>query len=202
MNKKTVALTKDQYLDIMDCMETGGYGFRPNKTIAMALKLEANLGLRLSDIVPYTDKQGSVHPGLRLSDIIHEGGRYHLSIKEVKTGKPRTFTVPQELYTYIQTYCIDNNIKKDEPICPVSERRVQKYLEAVCKYLDTPEEPFTDISTHSFRKFYATSIYQDSGYDIALVQQLLQHSSPATTQRYIGIEPKRIEEAIQNHLCL
>ena len=39
----------------------------------------------------------------------------------------------------------------------------------------------------------ASSIYNNNGKDIALVQRLLQHSSPATTQRYIGIEPERIE---------
>ena len=41
-----------------------------------------------------------------------------------------------------------------------------------------------------------------NGYDIALVQRLLQHSSAAVTQRYIGIEPRRIEEAIEGHANL
>ena len=58
------------------------------------------------------------------------------------------------------------------------------------------------ISTHSFRKFYATEIYRNSGYNIALVQQLLQHSSAAVTQKYIGIQQKELEQAIENHLCL
>ena len=35
-----------------------------------------------------------------------------------------------------------------------------------------------------------------------LVQRLLQHSSVSTTQRYIGIEPQKIETAIQNHAQL
>lgn len=39
-------------------------------------------------------------------------------------------------------------------------------------------------------------------YDIALVQRLLQHSSAAVTQRYIGIEPQRIEAAIEKHAQL
>ena len=38
--------------------------------------------------------------------------------------------------------------------------------------------------------------------DIALVQRLLQHSSAAVTQRYIGIEPERIEQAIEGHAQL
>ena len=71
---------------------------------------------------------------------------------------------------------------------------VQKILARVCDYLG-----YEGISTHSFRKWYATEIYRNNGYDIALVQRLLQHSSAAVTQRYIGIEPQRIEKAIEGH---
>ncbi len=41
-----------------------------------------------------------------------------------------------------------------------------------------------------------------NGYEIVLVQRLLQHSFAAVTQRYIGIEPQRIKQAIQNHAQL
>jgi site-specific recombinase XerD len=37
---------------------------------------------------------------------------------------------------------------------------------------------------------------------LTLVQRLLQHSSAAVTQRYIGIEPQRIEKAIEGHAKL
>ena len=80
---------------------------------------------------------------------------------------------------------------------PITARAVQKQLSLVCDYLG-----YQGISTHSFRKWYATEIYKNNGYDIALVQRLLQHSSTAVTQRYIGIEPQRIETAIQNHAQL
>ena len=82
-------------------------------------------------------------------------------------------------------------------IFPITTREVQKVLARVCDYLG-----YEGISTHSFRKWYATEIYKANGYDIALVQRLLQHSSAAVTQRYIGIEPQRIEEAILNHAQL
>ena len=78
-----------------------------------------------------------------------------------------------------------------------TERAVQKQLALVCDYLG-----YEGIGTHSFRKWYATEIYKANGYDIALVQRLLQHSSAAVTQCYIGIEPQRIEEAILNHATL
>ena len=98
---------------------------------------------------------------------------------------------------YIENYCLRNGIRRTERIFPITERAIQKQLAIVCDYLD-----YTDISTHSFRKWYATEIYKANSFDIALVQRLLQHNSAATTQRYIGIEPQRIEQAIQNHAQL
>ena len=186
MNKTTVALTLEQYKEIISTMRTGFTGCRPNDRIATALMLEANLGLRISDILR-----------LRINDIVKDGDRYRLAITEQKTSKTRSFTVPVALYQFIKLYCLENHIAPTEAIFPLSERAVQKQLHIVCDYLG-----FDGISTHSFRKWYATEIYKANGCDIALVQRLLQHSSAATTQRYIGIEPQRIEQAIQNHAQL
>ena len=186
MNKKTKALTTEQYKEIIQTMKEGFCGCRPNERVATALVLEGNLGLRISDIVK-----------LRLCDIVLDGGRYRLEIVEQKTGKSRIFTVPLVIQQYIENYCLRNGIRRDERIFPLTERAIQKQLKIVCDYLG-----FEGISTHSFRKWYATEIYKNSGYDIALVQRLLQHSSAAVTQRYIGIEPQRIEAAIQGHAQL
>ena len=183
MNKRTTALTTEQYREIITTMKQGGAGFRPNERIATALVLEGNLGLRISDIVK-----------LRLCDIVNDGGRYRLAITEQKTGKQRVFTVPLVIYQYIENYCLRNGIGRNDLMFPLTTRAVQKQLALVCEYLG-----FKGISTHSFRKFYATDIYVKNGYDIALVQRLLQHSSAAVTQRYIGIEPQRIEKAIEGH---
>lgn len=134
---------------------------------------------------------------LRLCDIVRDGDRYRLEITEKKTGKRRVFTVPLVLQQYVENYCLRNGIDREERIFPLTERAIQKQLKTVCDYLG-----IQGISTHSFRKWYATEIYKSSGYDIALVQRLLQHSSAATTQRYIGIEPQRIEAAIEEHAAL
>ena len=134
---------------------------------------------------------------LRLCDIVRDGDRYRLAIVEQKTGKERVFTVPLVIQQYLENYCLRNGIGRSERLFPITERAVQKQLALVCDYLG-----YEGISTHSFRKWYATEIYTNSGYDIALVQRLLQHSSAATTQRYIGIEPQRIEQAIEGHARL
>ena len=186
MNKKTKALTTHQYEEIILALKEGFSGCRPNERIATALVLEGNLGLRISDILR-----------LRLSDIVRDGNRFRLDIVEQKTGKQRSFSVPLVIYQYIDNYCLRNNILRNEIIFPVTSRAIQKQLAIVCDYLG-----YEGISTHSFRKWYATEIYKANGYDIALVQRLLQHSSASTTQRYIGIEPQRIEQAIMNHTQL
>ena len=69
MNKRTVALTTEQYREIVQTMKSGFCGCRPNPRVAAALMLEGNLGIRVSDVVK-----------LRLSDIVHDGERYAMSL--------------------------------------------------------------------------------------------------------------------------
>lgn len=191
MNKKTVALTNEQYEKIIETIRNGficsdGHIVKPNKRIATVLSLEANLGLRISDILQ-----------LRLSAIIRDGNRYRLNIVEQKTKKKREFTVPTDIFIYIQNYALESNINPAAKLFDMSERTVQNHLQLVCGNLG-----YENISTHSFRKYFATSIYVNNNYNIELVRVLLQHSSVATTQRYISIGSKEIESALQNHIKL
>lgn len=190
MNKRTMTLTEQQYIDIITAIR-GGFchadrEYKPNERIATALTLEANLGLRISDIL-----------NLHYCDIIKDGDRYRLNITEIKTGKERVFTVPEEIREYIGQYRRNNHMTEQQRLFALSERQIQKHLKAVSDYLDIP-----GISTHSFRKYFATQIYINNDYNIELVRQLLQHSSASVTQKYIGIQQKQIENALQNHIKL
>lgn len=178
MNKKTVALTEEQYKLIITTIRQGvicsdGHIVKPNNRVATALSLEANLGLRISDILH-----------LRLSDIIRDGDRYRLNIIEQKTQKRREFTVPTDIHPNAKLF-------------DISERAVTKHLKLTCDYLE-----LKGIGSHSFRKYFATSIYVNNNYDINLVRVLLQHSSTVTTQRYIGLQSHEIEDALQKHIKL
>lgn len=190
MNKKTIALEKEQYENIIRTIRTGfvhnDSTFKPNNRLATILVVQANLGCRIGDILKLT-----------VSDIIRDGNRWRLDIVEQKTGKKRDFTVPTALYDYLVKYTEDNHISKQARIFPVGERAVQKQLKIVADYFG-----LENISTHSFRKFYGTEIYYANDCDIELVRQLYQHSSAAVTQKYIGVSSKRVEDAIKNHLCL
>lgn len=191
MNKKTVAIDKEQYKLIITTIQQGftadsGYTFKPNSRLAALLVLQANLGLRLSDLLH-----------LRICDIIKDAGRYRLDIVEQKTKKARTFSVVPDLYNYMLQYAADHGISSKSRLFDLTERAVQKQLKIVCDHLG-----IENVSTHSFRKFYATEIYKNNGYDIELVRHLLQHSTAAVTQCYIGIQPAKVEQAIQSHICL
>lgn len=191
MNKKTVALENEDYKRIIDAVVNGfkykdkegkEKVFRRNHQLATVLQLEGTLGLRISDILT-----------LKLSDIIKDGSRYRLNIVEQKTGKERTFTVPNNIYLFLKEYALDKEIKRTDPLFTVGERAIQKQLKIVCDYLG-----LENISTHSFRKTFATTVYNNSGYNIELVRHLPQHSNSATTQRYIGIGTKQVEEALED----
>lgn len=189
-NKKTLALTTEHYKEIIEAMQQGfvsadGKVFKPNSRIATALVLQANLGLRIGDVVQ-----------LRLTSFVKDGERYRLDIVEDKTEKTRTFTVPTEVYNYVKMYALENGIQKAK-LFDLSERAIQKQLKLVCDHLG-----LQGISTHSFRKYFATQIYINNNYNVKLVSELLQHSSVAITQKYIGIQQKDVEQALQNHICL
>lgn len=94
----------------------------------------------------------------------------------------------------MENNCLCNGVDRNTLMFPLSTRAIQKQLALVCEYLC-----YEGINTHSSRKWYATEIYISNGFDITLVQRLLQHSSASVTQRYIGIEPQRIEKAIEGH---
>lgn len=190
MNYKCRSLTTDEFKKIITAIKKGfiykDTHVHPNERMAAILTIESNLGLRISDVL-----------NLRLSDIVKDGERYRLSVIEIKTKKPRNFTVPAEVYNYLQTYAYENNISKDGRLFNVGKRAVQQHLGKACRYLG-----LHGISTHSFRKYFATQVYIESGYNVELVRELLQHSSVTTTQRYIGVGTKEIEEALKKRVLI
>ena len=190
-NFKTRAVSKEEFELIIKTISTGfvlpdGRRVKPNERVATILTLQANLGLRVGDVVK-----------LRLSDIVLENGRYHLDITEQKTQKTRNFTVPAEVYIYIQNYAIKRGLKPKQRLFDISVRTVQNHLQLTCDYLGFGHS----LGTHAFRKFFAQSIYENNNFDIVLVKELLQHSSVAITQRYVGVGSQRVEQALQNWKC-
>lgn len=186
LNKKCVSLTDEQYHEFIALLRNGFVLdeklIKPNDRVATLEVIQACLGLRICDCLK-----------LKMTSFIKDGNRWRLDIKEQKTGKLRTFTVPVEVYSYVQGYALKNNIAFDAKLFDISERQVERHVNKAFSKMDLP---LRNYGTHSVRKYFATRVYLENNYDIELVRVLLQHSSVSTTQRYIGISQERVESAL------
>ena len=188
----TRVITVDEYTNIIKHISEGfkyeeegkTKKFRPNPRMAFALQLQANLGIRIGDVLSLTPN----------SFKSNGRGGYMIDIIEEKTRKPRKFDIPTDLYNRIQSYVTDNEINKDDLLFSIKVRVVQKQLKIVTTKLN-----LSNVSTHSFRKFYAMRIFENNDYNFEIVRALLQHSNVAVTQKYLGVENKQISSAISNH---
>ena len=180
-------LEYDEYIKIIGFCKTGfsyydKYGkphiFRPNKQLAMTFMLQANLGLRISDV-------------LKLKPSTFKNDR--LEIIEKKTGKLQYRVINKNLKELIYEYAIENNIKSNEHIIKIKVRAIQKQLEIIVNYLG-----LNNVSSHSFRKLFGVTVYNQTNGNIELLKELFNHTSIATTQRYIKVSQKQIDEVSQS----
>lgn len=181
MNYQTRPLTVEEYKNVMLHINQGFTDsnkvlFKPNNKLALALYLQANTGLRISDIL-----------NLRVNSF--KGSK--MEIKEKKTGKLQWREVNQDIVNAVLEFALDKGLKGDNLLFSrFSSRAVNKHLKRVTDYIG-----LTNISTHSFRKLYATMQYNNNDKDLYLVKELLNHSSISTTQRYIRTSQEQINKA-------
>ena len=176
-------LEYDEYMTIITLCQKGftykdEYGvkhiFRPNKQLAMTFMLQANLGLRISDVL-------KLKPSTFKND--------KLEVIEKKTGKLQYRTINRNLKELIYEYALENNIKSNDYLIQVKVRAIQKQLAIIANYLN-----LTNISSHSFRKLFGVTVYNKTNGNIELLKELFNHSNIATTQRYIKVSQKQIDE--------
>ena len=169
-----------EYNEIIRSLNTGfvtqkNTVFRPNKQVALALQLEANLGLRIGDVL-----------SLRVRNFW--SGK--LELREEKTGKLQFRNINTQVYEYIRNYVAENQLLPDSCLFNVKVRAVQKQLKMITDYLG-----LENVSTHSFRKMYATAVYEANSHNLGLVKDMLNHADISTTQRYIRISQQAINAA-------
>ena len=180
---KTRSLTLKELNDILNLLKNGFTykkdnvmrTYRPKLKMYFVLSFQANTGLRIGDIL-----------SLRKKDITNS----RIDIVEQKTKKTLSRSYPKNTHLAILNYCSKNDIEHDDLIFTgLSIRAVQKSLKVVVEYLG-----LKDVSTHSFRKTFATLKYKESKNNIELVRRLLNHSNTSVTQRYLGISDIDLEK--------
>jgi integrase len=141
-----------------------------------------NTGLRISDILK-----------LKVSDV---KGKSHISIKEKKTGKNKRLLLNAPFKVELDEYIAD--MQDDEPLFksqkgdnkPIGVVRAWGLLQDAAEKCDLDE-----IGTHTLRKTFGYHFYQQYK-DVALLQDIFNHSSPSVTLRYIGINADIVDTAI------
>lgn len=148
----------------------------------MLFVIGINTGLRISDILP-----------LRKRDVSGS----HIVITEKKTSKNKRFKINSSLRAEIDKYTSNmrdddylfSSRKGDKPITRVQAYRI---LNEVAEALGVPE-----IGTHTLRKTFGYWHYKQYK-DVAILQEIFNHSSPSVTLRYIGITADLVDKTIDD----
>ena len=148
-----------------------------------------NTGLRISDIIQ-----------LKYNDIRNNDGsmKTHISIIEKKTKKPKKFPIVNGLYIELEKYTRDMQLgdylfkSQKGTNKPISTTQAYRILTEAANNIG-----LTEIGTHSMRKTFGFHHYQQY-HDVALLQQIFNHSSPSITLKYIGINQDIIDMSYSN----
>lgn len=195
MVKQTVLPIKDSNVlsQVKDTLLNSFKYGRRNYTVFQVGK--ATL-LRVSDVL-----------NLKYSDVYDANGNVlkNAYIHDIKTGKANELylePVSQDLDTY-HDWLIANDIKS-EWLFPslkkqeagtdthINERQFYRVMQKVGDLLG-----INYLGTHTMRKTGAYMVYEQSGHDIALVMDLLNHSSQKMTLKYLGLDQETKERKLR-----
>lgn len=149
----------------------------------MLFNIGINTGLRVSDIL-----------NLKVMDV---KDKTHITINEKKTNKTKRILINSNLKNdidnYIENMEIDDYLFKSRKGQNQPLSRVQAYriLNSAAVNLNLCE-----VGTHTMRKtfgYWHYNIYKD----VAILQDIFNHSSPSITLRYIGITDDMKDKTIE-----
>ena len=154
-------------------------------------KVGVNLALRISDLLTIT--MADVKALDRKQPVLH--------LVEGKTGKKRKLVVNNAAINILRRRLDDNPKHKylfQSEAVNISRRAQQPInRRSVCRVFEKAGQkiaPKVAIGTHSMRKTRGYAMY-DAGRSIESICKVLNHSTPAVTMRYIGIDQHDIDQS-------
>lgn len=153
---------------------------------AIMFSLGINSGLRVSDVLT-----------LQVKDVQN---KEHIIITEKKTKKQKRFLLNSQLEKELAQYIKEKDLRSDDYLIPSRKgknkpiTRIQAYrvLNEVGKGIGLEE-----VGTHTMRKTFGYHHYKKF-HDVALLQDIFNHSSPSITLRYIGINDDEKDKSMQD----
>ena len=165
-----------------------------NYRMSLFVGCASQFGLRVSDLRM-----------LKWNQILNET---EFTIIEHKTAKRRTIRINKGFQAHVQDCHKALNIKDDNEYIflnrfggVISIQMINRNLKAIkVKY----QIKINNFSTHTFRKTFARKIYENETAEgrgeMALLKlsELLNHSAPNITRRYIGLRQQELGEVYDN----
>lgn len=149
-----------------------------------------------------------VTTGLRISDIlkikVSDVKKNYIQIIETKTKKAKVFKLNSKTKTLCMEFIEANNLNDDDYIIysnkkdskgnikPISRQQAHHILNIVADKLG-----LEDVGTHTLRKTFGYWHYKQYG-DVALLQDIFNHSAPSITLKYIGITQDRKDKTMED----
>ena len=139
------------------------------------LETAINTGLRRSELA-----------NLKVRDIDFDSQR--LKVVNGKGGRDRVISLRPAIRDSLARLCIGK--LQSDTVFGLRPKTVSAKVRYWAK------KAGVDIHAHSFRHYFATTLV-DKGANIRAVQELLGHESLATTEKYLAVSAKHLEETIK-----
>lgn len=154
-------------------------------------KLQLNLGLRICDVVD-----------VKVGDIMKNKSTFksYFSLTETKTRKGKVIKLNDSIKKVIKDYVKSNDLEMDDYLFTSrktkdGEKHHISTTQAYRIFKDAADAVgIENFGTHSLRKTWGYFSYTASKYNIGLIQKMFNHSSPAITLRYIGIDQEQQDD--------
>lgn len=189
--KEVQPIRDTKKIDAMKAIMKGKSNYRD----LLLFTLGINTGLRISDIL-----------ALKWDDFINGGGKLlnagdQLNVLEKKTKKVKTFVINKSVAEALKLYHESlDGVSSGDPVFPSRKTSKGKLKpikrEAAWQMLNRYASMVglnDGIGTHTLRKTFGYHLYK-KGVALEYIQKMLNHSSPATTLRYIGITQEQLND--------
>ena len=151
-----------------------------------------NNGLRIGDLLKLKVSQVQ---NVKVGDII--------KIKESKTKKDNVLVINKTLHKALKNYFENTNLNSDDYLFksrkgngPLAVSSVNKMMKKWTGAINLKG----NYGTHSLRKTWGYIQRTDHGVGFEIIAKRFNHSSPAITMRYLGIEDKEVHNTLMNEI--
>ncbi len=151
-----------------------------------------NNGLRIGDLLQ-----------LKVKDVTGVKPGEHIVVREQKTGKDNILVINKATHKTLLSYLETANPARDDYLFkgrkgkePLTVSYANRLVKSWCRQINLRG----NYGTHSLRKTFGYIQRVQYGVGFELLCRRFNHSNPAVTMRYLGIEDKEVNNILMNEI--